>query len=429
VADFQPLRALRYGGAAGDPSDLIAPPFDVVTAADKAALYARSPHNIARIDYGDDQPGDDVTSNRYTRARDLIAAWTASGILERDPAPRFYVYDQEFGLAGATLRRRALFGRLRLEEWEKGIILPHERTLAAAKADRLELLRATNVHVSSIMALYRDESGAPLVDDSQLATPVLDARPRSGERHLLRPVLDAAAPRVQATLAERRLYVADGHHRYETALNYRNERRAAAEHWTGDEPENFVIAAVIDIDDPGLRVLPIHRIVTLPARPIDLIAAASRHFSVEEVATSYDDAGLRRLQERVATAAKSGAAFGAIGLRPRYLHLVTARDKAAIDALVPQDHAPVWRGLDVNVLHHAVLPALADTATLSLQFTDDAAAVLDACIADERNLGFLLNPTGVREVLDCADAGEKMPEKSTFFYPKLATGVLMYPMD
>jgi uncharacterized protein (DUF1015 family) len=430
VVDFRPLRALRYQPAAGDPSGLIAPPFDVVSAADKAALYARSPNNIARIDYGEDQPGDDAASNRYTRARDLIGAWVASGVLGRDETPRIYVYDQEFTLAGETLRRRALFGRIRLEEWEKGIVLPHERTLAAAKADRLELLRATNTHVSAVMTLYRNDDGAPIVTDTDLEAPVLDARPREGERHLLRRVSEAAAARIQARLADTRLYIADGHHRYETALNYRNERRAAASVWSGDEGANFVMSALIDINDAGLRVLPIHRILTLAGPASDLLARAGRFFDVEAVAASYDDAALSLLGERLAAAGKHTTAYATIGLDGGGgLHLLTLRDRAAVDALVPQDRAPVWRSLDVSVLHHALLPQFGDEASLSLLFNDNASRVRDAVRENANTVGILMNPTGVEEVLDCADLGERMPEKSTFFYPKLATGMLLYPMD
>ena len=429
VADFRPLRALRFQPGAGDPADLIAPPYDVVSAAAKAALYARSEHNIARIDYGEEFPGDDGSANRYTRARDLLRAWSEAGVLAADPEARFYVYDQEFSVGGTAYRRRALFGRLRLEEWEKGIVLPHERTLAAAKADRLELLRATHVHLSPVMALYRNAWAGPIVEDGALGPPALDATPSAGERHVLRPVAGRlAATAIEDRLAASRLYVADGHHRYETALFYRDERKALATSWSGEEGENFVLAALIDVGDLGLVVLPIHRIVELAGPKTDLTGQVGRYFAVEEVAQSYDAASLRRLGDLVTEAGKRSVAFGAIGLRAGCLHLLTARDRAAIDALVPQDHAAVWRALDVNALHHVVLPVLADEASRAVQFTDDAAEVLEAVRTGANTVGFLLNPTGVDQVLDCADAGERMPEKSTFFYPKLATGVLMYPM-
>src|SRR4051794_10701193 len=266
MADFQPFHALRYNPAvAGDPAALVAPPYDVVSPAQLADLHGRSEFNISRIDNGEQRPGDGASDNRYTRAGAEVGDWIARGALLRDPQARLYVYDQEFELHGRRLRRRAIFGRLRAEEWEKGIVLPHEYTGAEAKQDRLNLLRATRVHLSPIMAMY-ESPPSPLYAESDLGAPVLDAV-LPGERHTLRPLSDAAAARVATYLGDRRLYIADGHHRYETGINYRNEVRDRAASWSGEEPENFVLAAIIDVAEPGLVVLPTHRLLRTPAAP------------------------------------------------------------------------------------------------------------------------------------------------------------------
>ncbi len=423
MADFQQFRALRYDASlAGDASRLVAPPYDIVSEAERRELYGRSPYNIARVDYGEEQPGDTAADNRYRRARDLIGAWTKAGVLRLDTEPRLYVYDQEFDVGGKQLRRRAVFGRLRLEEWDRGVVLPHEHTRAAAKEDRLRLLEATGIHLSPILALYR--GGFP-IDESAAGAAVLEASLPDGQRHTLRPLDRAAAAALTKHLDGERLYVADGHHRYETALNYRNARRGRAAKWTGEEPENFVLAGLVDIADAGLVVLPTHRLVRLP-RGID--AAGGDDLFERLPAGEATAAGLSTLLDRMRAA--RGAAFGAVGLETGKLTLLLPRHAKAIDAVMPADKPEPWRRLDVAILHHALLPALGFAAAPeTLEFTDDAQAALEAVAAGDFDAGFFLNSTPVDQVLAVADTGERMPEKSTYFYPKLSSGIVMYPLS
>jgi len=418
VADFRPFRALRYDTAvAGDGASLIAPPYDVVSDDDKAELYGRSAYNVSHIDFGE---GDD----RYARAGRDLRVWQKRGVLRRDDAPRLYAYDQEFELEGKTLLRRAVFGRLRLEEWEKGVVLPHELTGAAAKADRLLLLRETRVHLSPVFALYRPE-GVPAVEDASLGPPLLDAV-LPGERHTLRPVDPDAAVVLCSTLAAARLYVADGHHRYETGLSYRDERRAASASWTGEEAENFILAALVSVADPGLVVLPTHRLVRLRQRPgLRRLLAA---FALEDAGVA-SDANLKRLMRQLAEAGARGPAFGAIGLEPGRLHLLTPRDAALLVSRL-RDTPPALARLDVTILERAVLPALGlEESPETIGYTESHRHAAEAVAAGRCDVAFLLNPTPVEQVLAVAAAGERMPRKSTFFYPKLATGMVMLPLD
>jgi uncharacterized protein (DUF1015 family) len=427
MADFKAFEALRYEpDVAGDPSGLISPPYDVVSPSQAAALYSRSPFNIARVDNGEQRPADNEGENRYSRAAALVNDWRRQGALVRDAAPRMYVYDQEFESHGRRRRRRAIFGRLRLEEWEKGIVLPHEHTGTEAKQDRLNLLRATRVHLSPILALY--ENGAPALGESALEPPVLDAV-LPGERHTLRPLSSSGAAKVSAFLSDKRLYVADGHHRYETGLNYRNEVRGRAAHWTGEEPENFVLSALVDAGDPDLVVLPTHRLLRL-APGSDAIAGLERHFEVEDRGEAADSAAVERLTEALAAAGRSGPAFAAAGLLPGRLHLLRPRSLPAIDGLVPRDHAEPWRRLDVSVLEYVVYPDIGfEPSPAAIDYTEEAAEAVKAVLTGRFDLALLLNPTPVDQVIACSNAGERMPRKSTFFYPKLATGVVMYPLD
>jgi uncharacterized protein (DUF1015 family) len=359
-------------------------------------------------------------------ARQDLEAWMEDGALIQDMQPRLYVYDQEFQLEGRTLRRRAVFGVLRLEEFEKGIVLPHEVTGEKAKQDRLNLLQATRVHLSPVLTLYEPD-GVPDIAETALGGTLLDAV-LPGERHTLRPVDPSAAAAFCDAIAARSLVIADGHHRYETGLNYRNQRRATAASWTGEEHENFILAALVSAADPGLVVLPTHRLLKLP-QPLRIQLRNLRHWRLDDAGVA-NDGNLGALMLRLAAAGSEGPAFGAIGLEPGRLHLLTPRDLTAIVNRTPADHTQGWRRLDVAILAHAVLPAVGyDGEPEHIDFTESHRHAAEAVASGVWDVAFLLNPTPVSQVISVASAGDRMPRKSTFFYPKLATGVLLYPLD
>jgi uncharacterized protein (DUF1015 family) len=427
MAELRPFCALRYDPAvAGNAADLIAPPYDVVAGRARLDLYERSPYNIARVDYGEDRPDLAPGTNHYTQARSDLEQWIADGALKFDDQPRLYVYDQEFEVRGRGFTRRAVFGALRLEEWEKGIVLPHEVTGERAKEDRFNLLKATRVHLSPVMALYEPD-GAPQLDGDALAPPVLDAALPT-ERHTLRPVAPDAAASFCDAILHRRLVIADGHHRYETGLNYRNLRRESDAEWDEDDPANFIIAALVSSQDPGLVVLPTHRLVKLP-RPLRIQLRNLRHWRLDDGGVA-NEANLETLMRRLAEAGREGPAFGAIGLELGRLHLLTPRDMTAILNRTPAEHSREWRRLDVTILAHAVLPAVGyDEAPENIDYTESHQHAAEAVAAGEWDVAFLVNPTPVDQVISVAASGDRMPRKSTFFFPKLATGVVMYPTD
>jgi uncharacterized protein (DUF1015 family) len=427
MADFRPFRALRYDPeVAGNAADLIAPPYDVVAGQARLDLYERSPYNIARVDYGEDRPDLLAGADHYAIARNDIEQWLVDGAVKQDETPRLYLYDQEFQLEGKTIRRRAVFGALRLEEWEKGIVLPHEVTGERAKLDRFNLLKATHVHLSPVMALYEPD-GAPELDGAALEAPVLDAV-LPGERHTLRPVISVAAEAFSDAILHRRLVIADGHHRYETGLNYRNLRKEEATSWTGEEPTNFIIAALVSSQDPGLIVLPTHRLVKLP-QPLRIQLRNLRHWHLDDGGVA-NEANLEALVARLKAAGAEGPAFGAIGLEPGRLHLLTPRDMTAILNRTPADHSREWRRLDVTILAHAVLPAVGyDESPENIDYTESHHHAAEAVASGEWDVAFLVNPTPVDQVISVAASGDRMPRKSTFFYPKLATGVVMYSAE
>lgn len=435
MADVRPFRALRYDPAvAGDPARLIAPPYDVIGPEEQRRLYAASPYNVVRLEYGEERAGDAPGHDRYARAAADLRRWREEGALVLDEHPRFYVYEQEFTHEGRR-RRRALLAVVRLEPWERGVILPHERTLPRPKEDRLRLLRSVRTNVSPVFGLYRNRSALGELIEPE-GSPLLEATTPDGQRHRLLVVPHDRERAIREAFASRAIYIADGHHRYETALAYRDERRAQATRWTGEEPENFVLMALVAADDSGLVVLPTHRLLRPPVVPHDLAARLSRFFDIEDVTPkSWDGTALLRLLARLAAAGRETVAFGALGLEEQRYHLLRLLSFEAVEPLLPPDKPAVWRRLDVAVLQHVVLKAClgidesAVAAGEVVSYTEDAEQARAAVERGRARLAFLLNPTPVDQILAVADAGERMPQKSTYFYPKLATGLALYAFE
>ncbi len=430
MADVRPFRALRFDADRVDPATVIAPPYDVISPSQQAELYGRSPYNIIRVEYGQQQDGDSSADNRYTRAAADLAAWRQAGILTRPDAPTFYVYDLRFEWEGKTYFRQHVFGLVRLEEWDKGVVKPHEHTLSGPKQDRLELLRTTRTQVSPVYCLYRRRNtpAVSLATDSVLYEVDVD-----DQHHTLSTAAgDPEIQKIREMLANSDFYIADGHHRYETALAYRNECRAAAPNWTGEEPENFVLMAMTEASDPGLLVLPTHRLVRVPI-PLDSIAKLERIFDVSRLDRTLDlDSGLARM---AVDARSDMTALIVYGLEPGAAHLVRLRDRVGVERLMPEGESTAWKRLDVNVLQYGILDALfgIDDDRLraggAVSYVQDPEAAMASIDAGSATCAFLLNATPVDQLLAVSDADGRMPQKSTYFYPKLPTGLVLNGFD
>jgi uncharacterized protein (DUF1015 family) len=430
VAETRPFRGLHYASA--DLSSLICPPYDVISSEEQRRLYARSPFNVVRLEYGETQPDDTSSRNRYTRAATTLREWTESGVLIRDELPSFYVYDQEFTHEGRPLVRRALPARVRLHDWDDGPIRPHEHTLNQPKEDRLQLLRACRLNISPILALYRDDGAQArdAVEKAQQTAPLLATAAVNDESHRVHAVSEeAAVDSLKQILKERTFYVIDGHHRYETALAYLKERRAQAASWTGEEPENFVLMALVARDDPGLVVLPTHRLLKNVAPPDDFVALLERYFTVEPVA----GVGWPALESRLADASREAVAL-AVATNEGQRLILRARDEREVALAMPPDSPASWRSLDAAVLQEVVLRRILGldqqgaAADGSLAFNHDGDEALRLVESAACSLAFLLHPTPIERVLDAADTGERMPQKSTYFHPKLPAGLVMNPL-
>lgn len=433
MTEIRPFRGLRYDPSRANPSDVIAPPYDVVGADAVKELHERSPYNAAHLENPAGSERD-----RFERAARLLAEWQQEGVLSRDASPAYYVYEQRAkiptGTGGTrTVARRCFFARTRLHRPEEGIIRPHEATLTGPREERLKLLQATRTNISPVFGMFLDPSGDAkrLLAEVAKREPDFEATDAVGDRHRLWAVDSAKEVRVLTdAVAASNVTIADGHHRTHTALDYRDLARDSAKgRWTGDEPENFVLMGLIPEDDPGLVILPIHRLIHGEV-PGDLLERLSGLYRVEAVP------GAEAAWEQVQANRLGPFTFGLLGAEGRdSAHTLTARHPHAIENAMPQRISAASKGLDALVLTETVLtPAFGITRAVLTQgervtFTESLQEAREAVEGGHAALAFLVNATRVEQVTHVADAGEVMPQKTTFYYPKLATGMVFNPLD
>ncbi len=420
MADVQPLRAIHYDPAvAGSLADVVAPPYDVIDAEQRAALIARSPLNVVGVDLPRAEPGD---GDPYAAAGELFESWQLQGALVRDREPALWAHTQDYsGPDGQQRTRRGFFCRVRIEDYGPGRVRPHERTHPGPKEDRLRLTRATRANISPIFSLYSDPAGAAwqALSPSTAQEPWGEVADGDGTVHRLWRVADPAAiAAVQAATAEAELLIADGHHRYETMQAYAQEIGGEGEH-------RYILMCLVALEDPGLTVFPTHRLV----RGLDetrreaLAQALQRDFDVEEVPV-----------EQIAPAPGGGPLqLGYIDGREGRALRLRLKDQAIADAALA-GHSEAYRHLDTGVLETLLLKGALglsddDIAHFNGMFyARDTAEAIEMVRSGEYDAAFLMRPTPVAQVRDVAAAGENMPPKSTFFYPKLLTGLLFNPL-
>ena len=433
MANFRPFHGLRYDpGVVGDPALVTAPPYDVIDGAQRDRLYAQSPYNVVRIDLSRD-------ADPYGSAARTLAAWRDEGAIVPDRPPSLYLYAQRFPLPDGTTRERiGIIGALRIESFESGKVRPHERTLQKAKDDRYALLQACQVSLSPIFGLV----SAPELHLTALVPttrpPDIDVRGKDGSHDRLWRLDDPAVlATITGAVAPHEVFIADGHHRYETAMRYRDEQRAAAGTAAppaGEAPYDDVLCYLTTMEDSGLVIFPTHRVLaTLALVPEAFRGALSEHFKIEELPWSAD--GLAALQgklEHVTHDRSSETAhLGVAVAGAKTLWLCTAPTSVLpFAATVP----PELRALDVTALHQIVLAGILELpigdrgGAPGLTYTQDAQRALGLVERGEAAVAFFLPPTSVADLRAVGLAGLTMPEKSTYFFPKLLTGLVFYPL-
>ena len=439
MPEIRPFRALRYDSATiADPALVVAPPYDVIGPADHERLLAAHPANVVRLDLPRDELGDEP-DDRYRRAARTLAAWRSDGTLHKDPHPSIYVYEQTYRVPGtdAVRTQRGYFARLRLEPFGEGAgVLPHERTMAAPREDRYKLLRATGVNTSPVVALYDDVAGAgrAVLDELSTRGPDLDLTDVDGVRHRLWAVPadgDAASTLAPLIAAASRtpVTIADGHHRYETALRYRDERRMSRS-CEEDPAFDYILALLLDSEAEPLTILPTHRVV----RALGDLGVEALLGGLDELFEIRRDVSEGQLRERFESAALLPGGEGRFGLWTRAGGFSLLARRAAFDAFMPPGGA-AFHGLDVTLLGAALerlvgidAEALARGAVGYTKSAAEAIAAVNAGL-DGADAAFLLEPTPVASVLTVAADGDVMPQKSTYFYPKALTGLVINPHE
>lgn len=434
-----PFRGTLYDPAViGDVKHVVAPPYDVIDAAGQRALHERHPYNIIRLELGLEQAGDGPTHNRYTRAAATLKEWLQSGALKRDAHPSIYYHTIEYHppFADDQAARKLLRGFLvttRLEPLDAGHIYPHENTRAAAKTDRLNLLEACRANFSPIWLLYSDPHHAVLgcLEEAVKGTSArIDFMDDSGCRQQLWSVTDPSVLRLVADLMrEKPLFIADGHHRYETALNYQRKRREQAGDPPGLSPYDAVLMLLAPLEDPGLTVLPTHRVLTTPLPTYaDVIRLLGETFELREFPFSPGTihATRRTFLTALRTQGRTVPTFGlALQGHDRYVTL------SLKPAYRPSAQASPRARLDVSLLQQWVVAKLCPTqeAQEAILYTKDDHEALDWVAHGKGTGALLLNATKVSEVHAVATAGERMPHKSTYFYPKPLTGLVINVLE
>jgi uncharacterized protein (DUF1015 family) len=434
MADIIPFRALRYDLQRVSAAQVLTQPYDKITPAMQERYYAASPYNLVRIVLGRRQPEDNADHNVYTRAAAHSREWRAQGILRQDFLPSFYAYTQTFTVpSGSRFERRGLIALGRVEDYSAKVVFRHEQTLAKPKADRLELLRATRVHYEQLFLLYEDSGEIDsLLTPATWSAPAIEVADEYEVAHRVWQISDPGViASVQEKMRGQKLVIADGHHRYETALNFRNECRAAARSGLDPRaPYEFVMMTFVNMNDPGLLILPTHRVAhSLDSFSVDKFRRSSgAFFAVEEVDPALDSASASALLHQ---RGRAGTVLLAVTANRAFLlHSLKPAGSRFLAGLSPRQQS-----LDVVLLHKCLLEGVMKLSEESirnqqnLSYVREASEALETVRRGAANIAFLVNPCSVQQVRDVAFAGEVMPQKSTDFYPKLLSGLVAYALD
>ncbi|MGH9742907.1 MAG: DUF1015 domain-containing protein [Candidatus Acidiferrum sp.] len=451
MAQVHPFQAFRYNSQRVPFERVLTQPYDKISPAIQDSYYSADPHNLISIEKGRVYPDDNPQNNVYTRAAAALDSWIRESIVMQDPVPSFYAYAQEYTVPGTGEQRirRGFIGAGKLEEYSAGVVFRHEHTLSGPKADRLELLRHTHTHTGQLFMLYSDPHQRidAILKDAESAPPATHLRDEYGVVHRLRVIADPdRTSAIRAAMEEHKLVIADGHHRYETALNYRNERRLTAGglHPSAPyaaAPYDFAMMTFVNTCSEGLTILPTHR---LAANLHDFSwSEARRYLEPWFEAQSFpfaDDGQKAEAQKNFLARLHESRGQRAIGVYPaaepakRAYYVLMLRRGADLSQLL-HGVSSHQRELDVVLLHDGILePAFgitpqAVTAERNLSYEREASAALDAVDSGAAQIAFLLNPVDVDQVMHVATAGEVMPQKSTDFFPKLLSGITMYRVD
>ncbi len=434
MAKVVPFKGLRYNiEKVNDLAKVTAPPYDIISADEKQELYNMDEYNIIRVDYGMTFENDNDAENCYTRSAVYLEKWMKEKVLQYEEKPALYIYEQVFSLAGVDPSHslKGIIGLVQLEEFDKNIILPHEETLSRAKTDRLNLMKTTKANMSQIYSLYMDEENeiAMAIDSMSDCEPTFSFITHENITQNIWVITDEEEiTRLTQMFKNKQLFIADGHHRYETALNYRDMRRSETDA-DGDMPYDYAMMMLVSMSNSGLFVFPTHRLI----KDLDsfdemlIVGLLTEEFHVSKIHfTEGNYASI--IMERLANTVDE-TLFG-LYTGKDYYYLLRLKDDNTISYVVT-DKSDAYKNLDVTILHKLILEKhmSIDEENMrnqkNLEYTRDEQEAVAAVKRGDYNCVFLMNPTKVSEIRDIANVKEKMPQKSTYFWPKLVTGIVM----
>lgn len=433
MAEIRPFYGVYYNQSlVKDLATVICPPYDIITPQIQQELYRRSDFNFVRLECGRELPQDKDTDNKYTRAAATLGEWL-EGVLEVDETPAIYLHDHHFTYQGREYRRRSIICLVKLKEWSEMVVRPHEGTLSKPRGDRLSLLWVLQANTSPILALFEDRGGrvSSLLAAQSQGEPMLNINTDSGEGHRLWAIRDTeVVNQICGKMARQPLYIADGHHRYESALAYQRERRTYSASVSGEEPFDFVMMTLVAFSDPGLVILPAHRLIRGMSKPAldGLIDRLRTFFEVEELPLNTADIGQ---QVNDLLAEKAGEVKLILyGLIKELLFVLKLHDFSTVSLMVPYFHSDLYKRLNVSIVDHVILEELLglshDMEGVSLDYSYDGLEAINRVSDQEYQLAFIVSPVRPEVVKAIADSGDRMTRKSTYFYPKVPAGLVFY---
>jgi uncharacterized protein (DUF1015 family) len=437
MAEIRPFKGVRYNLRKFDNlAEVICPPYDIISPELQDRLYQNSAYNFVRIEYNKETAQDNNQSNRYTRSAAFISQWIMEGILAPDPVPAFYLHEQKFTCQRKTYRRQNLIAAVKLEEWDNCIIRPHENIIPRAKSDRMNMLQASQANTSPVLAMYEDPRKVIFntLASCKQENPLFDFTDPWGDGHKLWPVTrpDHILP-IRQEMAERPLYIADGHHRYDSALTYKHERLAQSRKITGEEGFNFVMISLVDFVDPGLIILPTHRLIRGLADPVikDFKARLTSYFNIQDLPLDTADVW-QSVDAMLSGISPETAAtrLAVIGLEPDHISILTLKDIQSAASSMPEGHSDAYKKLDVSLVEHVILERLLafdkDKVDGDIAYCHDREEAFNQVRNHQYQMAFIMNPVRPELIKAIADAGDRMPRKSTYFYPKSPAGLVFY---
>jgi uncharacterized protein (DUF1015 family) len=439
MADIRPFKGLRYNSEKVNLEEVITEPYDRIPPQKQEEYYRKNPYSVVRIILGKDDDPEHPEKDKYRRANIYLDKWLSEGLLIREDRDALYLYEQEYQADGGRKKRMGLIARVRLEEFSSRKVLPHEKTFPKHKIDRLNLLRATNTNTGQIFLLYRDDEREitnAIESAKEGAEFGAEVKDEDNFIHRLWIIKDQESiQKIQEAMADKVLIIADGHHRYETSLNFRKEILEERREVTGDEPFNFIMMTLFRVDDPGLVILPTYRLV----RGLDKLSEEgfrellSSYFDISEVSwQGFSDK--TTVEDIQATVYSENHTFAAFVSQFEKFFIFKLKSEDILDTEIREERSREWRRLDVAILHSLIIDKLQALSSEPFSLENNVSYIrkldqgLEKVIEGEFQMIFFLKPVSLNQVREVVENGELMPQKSTDFFPKLKSGLVMNPL-